>query len=119
MIFFSNLLKFALLASQFFLVVKWLHIIIFVSLGEPYLKILSEESKVTAAVWGPLDEYILTGHDNGSIVKWNAKVKRHLIIILACICFILTIYIFLLLVSPGLKSKIITVKNNNTKKSQD
>lgn len=39
----------------------------------PYLTIPCEESKVTAAVWGPLDEYVLTGHDNGTITKWCAK----------------------------------------------
>ena len=33
-------------------------------------------SKVTAAVWGPCDEFILTGHENGSITKWDAKVIR-------------------------------------------
>lgn len=39
----------------------------------PYLVIPSHESKVTAAIWGPLDETIITGHDNGDICKWDAK----------------------------------------------
>jgi len=39
----------------------------------PYLTIPCTDSKVTAAIWGPLDEYILTGHDNGSISKYCAK----------------------------------------------
>ena len=34
------------------------------------------ESKVTAAVWGPLDEYIVTGHENGVMTKWCTKVSR-------------------------------------------
>lgn len=46
------------------------------SLGttEPYLTIPCTESKVTSAVWGPLDQYILTGHDDGSISKYCTKV---------------------------------------------
>lgn len=39
----------------------------------PYLSIPVTDSKVTSAVWGPLDECVLTGHDNGSISKWCAK----------------------------------------------
>jgi len=46
--------------------------------SEPYLAIAAEESKVTAAVWGPLDEYILTGHDNGAITKWCSKTGEKL-----------------------------------------
>lgn len=40
---------------------------------QPYLTIPCEESKVTSAIWGPLDEYILTGHENGAITKYCAK----------------------------------------------
>lgn len=40
---------------------------------EPYMTIPVPGSKVTAAVWGPCDEFILTGHENGSITKWDAK----------------------------------------------
>ncbi len=29
--------------------------------------------KVTSLVWGTLDEQIVTGHDNGDIVQWDAK----------------------------------------------
>ena len=29
--------------------------------------------KVTATVWGTLDEQIITGHDNGDIVQWDVK----------------------------------------------
>eukprot|EP00041_Stephanoeca_diplocostata_P038783 m.1554294 g.1554294 ORF g.1554294 m.1554294 type:complete len:330 (-) comp25270_c1_seq39:7473-8462(-) len=39
----------------------------------PYLVIPSPESKITSAVWGPLDETIITGHDNGDLCKWDAK----------------------------------------------
>jgi len=40
---------------------------------EPYLRIPVQGSKVTAAVWGPCDEYIITGHENGVITKWDPK----------------------------------------------
>ena len=32
-------------------------------------------SKVTSAVWGPLDEVIITGHENGDLCQWNIKVN--------------------------------------------
>ncbi|XP_053200248.1 eukaryotic translation initiation factor 3 subunit I-like [Panonychus citri] len=30
-------------------------------------------SKPTAALWGPLDESIITGHENGTIIKWDLR----------------------------------------------
>ena len=27
--------------------------------------------KVTSLVWGSLDKYLITGHDNGDIVQWD------------------------------------------------
>jgi len=44
----------------------------------PYLSIPVYDSKVTSAIWGPLDEYVLTGHDNGMISKWDAKTGEKL-----------------------------------------
>ena len=41
--------------------------------AQPYLTIPSHDSKVTAAIWGPLDETIITGHENGDLCKWDAK----------------------------------------------
>lgn len=32
--------------------------------------------KVTSAVWGPYDEYLLTGMDNGALVKWDLKMGQ-------------------------------------------
>jgi len=29
--------------------------------------------KVTSALWGTLDEFIVTGHDNGELVQWDIK----------------------------------------------
>ena len=31
--------------------------------------------KVTSGLWGTLDEYIVTGHDNGELVQWDIKVN--------------------------------------------
>lgn len=30
-------------------------------------------AKITSALWGPMDETIITGHENGDLVKWDAK----------------------------------------------
>lgn len=30
--------------------------------------------KATSALWGTLDQYIITGHENGEIVQWDVKV---------------------------------------------
>ncbi|XP_013791482.1 eukaryotic translation initiation factor 3 subunit I-like isoform X1 [Limulus polyphemus] len=41
-------------------------------LGEDSLmKAQSSGNKITSAIWGPLDEYIITGHENGDLVKWD------------------------------------------------
>lgn len=33
--------------------------------------------KVTSALWGTLDEFIVTGHENGELVQWDIKVDIH------------------------------------------
>ena len=52
--------------------------------SEPYLTIISDESKVTSMVWGPLDEYIITGHENGSISKYDAQVMCNFLAYVSC-----------------------------------
>lgn len=37
-----------------------------------------ERSKVTSAVWGPLDKTIVTGHEDGTITKWDAETGKKL-----------------------------------------
>jgi len=37
----------------------------------PILTIPSEASKITSAVWGPCDDTIITGHENGMLVSWD------------------------------------------------
>ena len=51
------------------------------------------KSKITSAVWGPLDEMIVTGHENGDLVQWNVTVR----------IFIYTQYSFLLFLKQFLK----------------
>lgn len=41
--------------------------------NEPMCTIPMAKSKVTAAVWGPLDEMIITGHDNGDLCQYDIK----------------------------------------------
>lgn len=45
---------------------------------QPYLTISAAESKITSAVWGPVDETIITGHEKGDIIKWDAKTGKEL-----------------------------------------
>lgn len=33
------------------------------------------KSKITSAVWGPLDEVIVTGHENGELCQWNLSTE--------------------------------------------
>jgi len=43
------------------------------AMPDPVLAIPVQGAKVTAAIWGPCDEYIVTGHENGLLCKWDAK----------------------------------------------
>ena len=36
-----------------------------------FRRVVVDNSKVTAAVWGPLDEYIVTGHESGALSQYN------------------------------------------------
>lgn len=40
---------------------------------EPMMVMPMSSSKVTSAVWGPLDEIIISGHENGDICQWDIK----------------------------------------------
>ncbi len=35
---------------------------------------MPSSSKVTAAVWGPLEKTIITGHEKGELMVWDVKV---------------------------------------------
>ncbi|XP_031559740.1 eukaryotic translation initiation factor 3 subunit I-like [Actinia tenebrosa] len=39
----------------------------------PVFSIPVPHSKVTSSIWGPLDDMIITGHDNGELIQWDTK----------------------------------------------
>ena len=43
--------------------------------NEPYMKIPCNDSKITSAVWGPLGECIIAGHESGELNQYSAKVR--------------------------------------------
>ena len=38
--------------------------------------VLVEQTKVTAASWGPFDNYLITGHENGAISQYDLRVSH-------------------------------------------
>lgn len=54
--------------------------------NQPYLSVPCSDYKITSAVWGPLGEFVIAGHENGEINQFSAKVpmtsKTHLILIM-------------------------------------
>jgi len=42
--------------------------------NDPMWSVPSSKSKITSAVWGPLDEVIITGHENGDLCQWDVTV---------------------------------------------
>lgn len=45
--------------------------------NQPYLSVPCSEQKITSAVWGPLGEFVIAGHENGEINQFSAKVGNH------------------------------------------
>lgn len=43
--------------------------------NEPYMKIPCSDSKITSAVWGPLGDFIIAGHESGELNQFSAKVS--------------------------------------------
>ena len=43
--------------------------------NEPYMRIPCNDSKITSAVWGPLGECIIAGHEGGELNQYSAKVR--------------------------------------------
>lgn len=41
--------------------------------NEPYMRIPCNDSKITSAVWGPLGECIIAGHEGGELNQYSAK----------------------------------------------
>jgi len=45
-------------------------------LGESVTKTTVEDSKVTSILWGPVDETVITGHENGKLTLWDLKTNK-------------------------------------------
>ncbi|XP_030268154.1 eukaryotic translation initiation factor 3 subunit I isoform X2 [Sparus aurata] len=41
--------------------------------NQPYLSVPCSDYKITSAVWGPLGEFVIAGHENGEINQFSAK----------------------------------------------
>lgn len=41
-----------------------------------YLSIPVAGAKVTSAIWGPLDYFIIAGHEDGKVCQWDSKVVK-------------------------------------------
>lgn len=44
--------------------------------NQPYLSVPCSDHKITSAVWGPLGEFVIAGHENGEFNQFSAKVLR-------------------------------------------
>jgi len=60
--------------------------VVLIENNEPMWCVASTKAKITSAVWGPLDEVIITGHENGDLCLWDVSVR------LFVYCFMLFSY---------------------------
>jgi hypothetical protein len=51
---------------------RWFYVL--VGQNNSYSSIPVDGPKVTSAIWGPLDYYIIAGHENGTVCQWDSKV---------------------------------------------
>ena len=42
-----------------------------------FRRIVVDESRVTAAVWGPFDQFLITGHEDGTLAQYNITEVSH------------------------------------------
>lgn len=45
-------------------------------------QVTPNNTKALAVLWGPLDEYVVTGHEDGSIIKWDMRTGKKVIMVL-------------------------------------
>lgn len=45
--------------------------------NQPYQSLPCSEHKITSAVWGPLGDFVIAGHENGEINQFSAKVGEN------------------------------------------
>ena len=43
---------------------------------EPTARLTVDGPKVTSGLWGPFDEYLVTGHEDGSVCHYDCKVSK-------------------------------------------
>lgn len=63
--------------------------------AHPILRIPVDGAKVSSLLWGALDEFLITGHENGEIMQWDLKVCRGKIFIINLSLFYEIIYVIL------------------------
>lgn len=56
---------------------NFVSVLIWAEDNQPYLTLPFNDHKITSAVWGPLGEFVIAGHENGEINQISAKVKHH------------------------------------------
>ena len=39
-------------------------------------QVTPDDYKALSVLWGPLDEYVVTGHEDGSIIKWDMRTGK-------------------------------------------
>jgi len=49
------------------------------SSSTPLKEIILSGSKATVALWAPLSDFIITGHENGKVAKYDAKTGEEVI----------------------------------------
>jgi len=49
---------------------------------DPVMKaqVTPNNEKALSVLWGPLDEYVVTGHEDGTIIKWDCRTGKKLIV---------------------------------------
>ena len=49
--------------------------------------------RISAILWGAMDETIITGHEDGEITLWDVRVSKKFAITIFNICYFIYIYI--------------------------
>ena len=44
--------------------------------SEPTTRLMVDGPKVTSGLWGPFDEFLITGHEDGSVCHYDYKVSK-------------------------------------------
>ncbi|MPD04099.1 Eukaryotic translation initiation factor 3 subunit I [Portunus trituberculatus] len=47
-------------------------------------QVTPNNTKALSVLWGPLDEYVVTGHEDGSIIKWDMRTGKKVMAVVLC-----------------------------------